>query len=190
MKKKVRINKLKLKNNVKYALLVLILLVGIIVFPSTLSRFQSNGNSDVKVDVAFSLLQTDELIETVALDEILPDGKTHEYKFSVKNYDDDGKRLDINLKYSITFKTTTNLPIKYELYDGNDKKLDVDFQIIQDEDGTYFNVFTTDEVIATYKEDVIETYTIKYSLDSIYNDASYQDMIELLSIEINVEQIM
>ena len=120
MKKKVRINSLKLKNNIKYALLVLILLIGIIVFPSTLSRFQARGDSDVKVDVAFSLLQTEELVKTVALDEILPDGKVNDYKFSVMNYDSEGNRLDINVKYTITFKTTTNLPIKYELYDSND----------------------------------------------------------------------
>lgn len=187
--KKIRINKLKLKNNVKYALILSILLVAVVFFPSTLSKFQSNGSGDAKIDLAFSLLETDELVETISLTEILPDGKQYEYTFSVSNYNEE-KRIDVNIQYDITIRTTTNLPIEYEIYDSEGNKINTDFEIIKDEDGTYFNVLKTDKRIVTYEEDSIEMYTLKYSLDSVYNDSSYQDIIELITVEINAEQVM
>lgn len=190
MKKKIKINNYKLKKNVKYALIILIFIIGVVVFPSTLSRFQSKGQSSAEVDLAFSLLQTEELETSIALDDVLPDGSTHEYSFSVMNYDKDGNRIDVNLYYDITIKVTTNLPIKYELYDSNNNKIDVDLETIQDADGTYFSIFKTNKKLVTYEKDSIETYTIKYSLDSIYNDSDYQDIVELLSIEINAEQVL
>lgn len=188
--KKVKINSKKLKRNIIYIGIISIFLVAIIIFPSTLSRFQSKGNGEAKVDLAFSLLDTDELTSDIKLEDVLPDGKIHEYSFSIKNYDDEGNRIDVILEYDITMKVTTNLPIKYNLYDSEGNLMDISLETIKDDDGTYFNVYKTDKRVATYKEDTIETYTIKYSLDSIYSDYKYQDIMELLSIEINVKQIV
>lgn len=188
--KKVKINKKKLEKNVLYIGVIVIFVVAIVLFPSTLSRFQSIGDSEAKVDMAFSLLNTDELVEDIELEDVLPDGKIHEYTFAVKNYDDEGNRIDVILEYDITMKVTTNLPIKYSLYDNDGKLMETSLETIKDEDGTYFNVYKTNKRVATYKEDTIESYTIKYSLDSIYDDEEYQDIIELLSIEINVKQIV
>ena len=188
--KKVRINSKKLKRNIICVSIIVVFVVAVIIFPSTLSRFQSKGNGEAKVDLAFSLINTDELVSDIELENVLPDNKVHEYSFSVKNYDDEGNRIDVILEYDITMKVTTNLPIEYSLYDSEGNLMDTSLETIQDEDGTYFNVYKTDKKIATYKEDTIETYTIKYSLDSVYSDYNYQDIIELLSVEINVKQIV
>lgn len=188
--KKVKINSKKLKKNILFVGIAIIFVVAIIIFPSTLSRFQTSGEGEAKFDMAFSLLNTDELVTDVELENVLPDGKVYEYTFAVKNYDDEGNRIDVILEYDITMKTTTNLPIKYEVYDNNGNLMQMSLETIKDSDGTYFNVYNTEKRVATYKKDTIESYTIKYSLDSSYDDESFQDIIELLSIEINVKQIV
>lgn len=189
-RKKLTINRKKLWHLSKYVMVLILVVVAVTIFPSTLSKYSSHGGSNAKVDVAFSLLDTKGLSDTVVLDEILPNDDYDSYSFSVSNYDEEGNRIDVNLNYTITIRTTTNLPIVYEIYDDKGVKLDVKSEIIEDEFGTPFLTMVTDKSIMTFDKDMIKKYTIKYKLSSEYKDASYQNIIEMISISIDAEQIV
>lgn len=187
MKKKIKINKIKLK---KISIILgIILLVGgvMLFFPTTLSKYSSKATGNAKIDIVFSLLDTEALSQTITLDEIIPDDKFHTKTFAVKNYQDD-YRIDINMIYNVVIKATTNLPIVYELYDENNLLISDNNEIITDEYGTIFYTITSKEKLFTHKKDDRDLYTIKYKLGSTYNEEEYQDIIELLSIEINAKQ--
>lgn len=190
MKKKLRFNGLKFKKSIKYIFVFILVMISILIFPSTLSRYVSFGNGEANIDVAFSLLQTEDLTEYVELDDISPDGEYREYTIAVMNYDEDGNRIDVNMRYSINIKTTTNLPIDYVIVDdtGNGKELTGVLET--DEYGTIFNTYDCGNFVATYESDTIQKYTIKYKLDNKYNTSDYQDVSEMIVVSIEAEQIV
>lgn len=178
----------KLKYNIILLLVFGIAISGLIFFSKSLGMYVATGESEMNVDLAFSLLQTDELERDIELDEIQPDSKEHTYTFSVANYKED-QLIDVNMEYTLKVIATTNLPITYELYDLDGNKIKSTAEYIKDEHDTVFYTITSDSYKMNYSNKKIDMFQLKYSLDSKYDSSDYQDIIELLTVKIEAKQV-
>ena len=189
------IDKKKFFSYMKTNILCLTFLIIILNIPSTLSKYTSNSSSDVKTDVAFYIVKTDYKTEEILLDEIVPREEPYVYTFEVSN--NDGKnRTETNLSYDLSIRTTTNLPLEYELYLNEDYK-DSGARTIftsdnteQDSDSTYFRNFKTDTKYFSYLYDEKNTYQLVVRFPKDYIDYKYQDIYESIEITIKSKQIV
>ena len=116
--------------------------------------------------------------------------------FSIANHNG-SNRLEVDAIYELKIVTTTNLPLTYKLYkneDYNDANatnlLEGTMDLpVQDEDGTYFRTITTDKITLKYTEGKTNLYQKVVYFPENYNQENYQDIIELIEINVNGKQV-
>lgn len=188
-------NHKKFKTIVFTSLLLVLLLISIFLIPTTFSKYVSETSSDAEALVAFYMLKTDYRTDVVLLEEIAPRNDPYTYTFTVSNYEGT-KRAETNLKYDLTIRTTTNLPLQYELYinsvytDANAENAITHSEVIQDDDGTYFNKFTTDTEYFNYAYNGLNTYQLVVYFPATCVDEMYQDIVDSIEITVKSEQII
>ena len=100
------------------------------------------------------------------------------------------------MEYDLTIRTTTNLPIEYELYKNeqytNDAAQSIikSDDIVQDDDNTYFRVITTETETFSYNEAKKNIYQLVVRFPAKYNTINYQDIIEAIEITVDSKQII
>ena len=178
----------------KLVILVLCLLIIARIFVLVLSKYESISDSYANVDIAFYLLKEDYKTMTVNLAELLPRNNAYVFDFSIGN--EDGIEIaDVDLEYELTLRTTTNLPLTYELYMNEEYTDAIATNIIKenniekDEQGTYFRTMTTEKVKLSYKEAVTNLYQLVVYFAVNYNQEIYQDVIELLELKVDAKQV-
>ena len=178
----------------KLTILVLCLLIIARIFVLVLSKYESISNSYANVDIAFYLLKEDYKTMTLNLASLLPQDNAYTFEFSIGNQAGD-EIAEIDLEYELTLRTTTNLPLTYELYmneyytDEGATNIIKDNTVDYDENGTYFRTMTTDKITLSYKEGVTNLYQLVVYFPANYNQEMYQDIIELLEINVNGQQV-
>jgi hypothetical protein len=193
MKGKRRLNResrrRKKKFHRKIILIFILLIILMVVIRNTYSRYSSYGTSAADVDVAFYFVKGETLSEDIVLDEIAP-GNSYTYTFSVAN-NNGIQRTETALKYTITIKATTNLPLTYKLYvnDGNENIIE-EYEITKDEDETYFKTMKSAEKTFGFKENEEDTYKLEITFPEEYNSMEYQGTIEYLEMKIDAQQIV
>ena len=191
MKKKNEVRKRIIK--LLILVFVLILLIKMITF--TYSKYESRANTKPNIIVAFYVLNKDYQSMNLNLDELFPREEPYIYTFSISNTKGQ-KRCQTDLEYELSIKTTTNLPITYELYknqnynDDNATSIKKTDEIIQDEDGTYFRIITTETESFSFREDETNIYQLVVHFPQEYNTINYQDIIEGIEITVNSKQII
>ena len=191
MKKKNEVRKLIIK--LLILVFVLILLIKMISF--TYSKYESRAHTKPNIIVAFYVLNKDYQSMNLNLDELFPREEPYIYTFSISNTKGQ-KRCQTDLEYELSIKTTTNLPITYELYknqnynDDNATSIKKTDEIIQDEDGTYFRIITTETESFSFREDETNIYQLVVHFPQEYNTINYQDIIEGIEITVNSKQII
>lgn len=189
------IDKKKFISCMKINVLFLVLLIVLLNIPSTLSRYTSSSSSDVETDVAFYVLKSDYQTENILLDEIVPRDDPYVYNFSVAN-NDGTNRLETNLSYDLSIRTTTNLPLEYELYLNEDytssgaSSIFVSDNTVLDSDSTYFRNFTTDTKYFSYLYDEVNNYQLVVYFPREYIDYKYQDIYESIEITLKSKQVI
>lgn len=189
---------MKNKNNKRMFLKVLIIVLGIIVatrlFVLILAKYESISNSKANVDVAFYVLNDDYKTMTTNLDALEPRDDAYIYNFSIGNENGEQK-AEVDLEYELSIRTTTNLPLTYQLYMNQDYK-DKDSQniiteneITLDEQGTYFRHIKTEKVNLTYRKATTNLYQLVVYFPKNYNTENYQNIIELIEITVNAHQV-
>ena len=159
-----------------------------------LSKYDSIANSYANVEVAFFLLKEDYKTMTINLSELLPQENAYVFEFSIGN-EDGIKRAEVDLEYELELRTTTNLPLVFELYMNESHNDDGATNIIKankvelDEQGTYFRTMTTEKIHLTYKEGKTNLYQLVVNFSGKYNQEKYQDIIELLEINVRAQQV-
>lgn len=180
-----------------YAKLIILILCFLIIariFVLVLSKYESISNSYANVDIAFYLLKEDYKTMTINLASILPQDNKYIFDFSIGNQDSE-EVAEIDLEYELMLRTTTNLPLIYELYmneqytDEGATNIIVENTTNYDEYGTYFRTMTTEKVILPYTEGKTNLYQLVITFPANYNEEIYQDIIELLEITVNAEQV-
>lgn len=186
MSRKKRTNKIYNKIILIFGLIIILILT----LKGTLAKYSSSGKSSANVDVAFYLLKEQELSETIALEEMEPSDNVYTYTFSIANNDGEN-RTETSLKYTISIRMTTNLPLTYNLYmnNGTDNLLE-GYKTEQDEHGTYFKEITSSENTFGFTQDEQNTYKLEIRFPKEYNSVEYQGIIEALEIKVNSEQVI
>lgn len=190
-----QVNKKRFRLMMSISFLSLLLIISIFSVPTTLSKYESTTSSTAHAQVAFYLLKTTYSTEAILLEEIAPRNNPYTYTFTVSN-NDGTNRTETNLQYDLTIRTTTNLPLTYELYlnsvytDANPENAITDDDVIQDSDGTYFNVFTTDTQYFSYSYNETNTYQLVVYFPSTYVDEMYQDIVDSIEITVDSKQII
>ena len=178
----------------KVVFLFIALLFMLFVFPYTYSRYESMSSSEISSSVAYYILDTNPISENIRLDNIVPASSPYVFNFTVSNFDGDN-RLETILGYDLKIRTTTNLPLVYELYMNEDYENPsatqiVNKEIVQDEDGTYFRVFNTPRTYFNYFYDEINEYTLVIYFPTEYKTYNYQGVIDSIELSIDSEQII
>lgn len=179
---------------IKLVILVLSLLIVARIFVLVLSKYESISNSYANVDIAFYLLKEDYKTMTTNLDSLLPRDGKYVYEFSIGNQE--GNQIaEVDLEYELTLRTTTNLPLTYELYMNEQYNTESATNIIKentvevDEYGTYFRTIKTDKTTLSYKQGKTNLYQLVINFPANYSEEIYQDIIELLEITVNAQQV-
>lgn len=178
-------------------LIILIICVILVarIFALVLSRYESNTNSNANVDIAFYLLKEDYKQMTLNLGTILPKNEKYVYTFSIGN-EEGSKVAEVDLRYNLKIRTTTNLPLTYELYrdqdydNPNSANIIRTNEVTKDEDGTSFRNIGIDEVLLRYKEPETNTYYLVVNFPENYNEKTYQDIIEMIEISVDAKQVI
>ena len=183
-------NKLK-RMYIKLVILILCFLVFLRIVVLVLSKYESEAKTTANIDIAFYLLSEDYKSMSLNLASIIPQEDAYSYTFSIGNIENE-ETADVDLIYELTIRTTTNLPLTYELYkiEGTEKiNVITNNTIEKDEDGTYFRKITTEDENLYYKEPKTNLYEINIHFPEDYNSINYQNIIELLEINVNSHQV-
>ena len=189
------LNKKRFKSIAFGSLMIVLLVVTIFLIPTTLSRYSTSTDSSAETQVAFYLLKATYQTSTVLLEEITPRNTPYTYSFAISNTNGTN-RAETNLQYDLSIRTTTNLPLTYELYlnsvytDNNADEIITSSTTTQDDDGTYFNIFSTDTEYFSHQYNQTNNYQLVVYFPSNYVDEMYQDIIELIEIRIESQQVL
>lgn len=190
----------KIENSVmshlsKILLLLFILVILLVVIPYTYSRYESSATSETKSKIAYYLLETNYMSESINLTNLVPSDEPYIYTFSIAN-NDGTKRLETRLEYDLLIKTTTNLPLTYELYMNEDYALPSSTNIITtqndviDEHGTYFKEIKVAKEYFNFLTDEENNYTLLIYFPKQFISYQYQDVIESIDIIVDSKQLL
>lgn len=209
---------LRVKRRIKLLIAAITLVLLYHVLFSSYSIYESEANSTAAIDVAFFVLDDEYETQVITLEDMNP-GDEQYCNFSIANYmiDENGEKFvsETDMEYELKIRTTTNLPLSYELY----KNQSIDVTGLQniletetvfnysDEDSTIFKRLVQSTLSAEEKEEGItdkgtflysanegngisNTYILKVSLPESCNSADYQNIIECIEITVDARQIL
>lgn len=179
--------------------LIILLLIAIIIFAinqirKTLAKYQTEGDAQRDVDVAFWIVDNSFQTERILVEDIYPRQEPFEYTFTVSNFNQEGQKAETDLEYDITITASTYLPLSYEI--SKDGVICTkDDQLYMDNDNTYYrqiqllakdNDFSMDSNI-----NETDTLVMKITFPEEYSSNSeYADLIEDIKIELSAKQII
>lgn len=179
------------KTKIGIIILIFVLFVlGCSLLNETLAKFESEVSGNVIGNIAFYVIDSEFQNEEIKLGEIEPSNQEYIYEFSVANFNDK-KRLETNAEYNVIVRTTTNLNLEYRLLKNNENNdAFITKELIQDEDGMYYNIMKTDIELFGFKNNQINEYELRIKFPNEYNNFDYQDIIESIEIIILSKQII
>ena len=159
------------------------------------ASFQSTAKLSLDIQTAMYVVDVGEMSFNIDLDRIVPSDDPYIYTFSISNFDLE-KRTDVDLEYTLSIQTTTNLPLKYRLYydDYNlaEKGIISSSELRQDEDDSWYNYFDINQKYEfTYKENQTNIYYLVIDFPVNYKDTiEYSDAVENIQVIIDSKQII
>lgn len=184
------INKTKFLFFFKYIAILILVVFIINIIGITYSKYSSSAEGNAAANIAFFIVDVGTYENTISLNDLVPSNTDYIYKFNVNNFKN-GKRTNVKLDYSIEFITTTNLPLTYKIYRGeNSSNIITNSEIIKDGD-MYFNKLNTNEVGSfSYEENQTDVYTlvVNFPIENNNKPDEYQGLIDSFMIKINAKQ--
>ena len=207
MAKKIKIlNKFK-KENIPYfeekkrfliVILVMFLLIVIAIrlLQIAYAAYESQAKLNANINQALYILEAGGMDFNIDLDKIEPSPDPYIYKFSISNFEGN-RHSDVDIEYQINLTTTTNLPLRYELYrnENYDEATATDLfenaTIKQDIDGAWYNYLEgTEKYLFPYTEDMTDIYTLViYFPEENKTTTDYADNLENIEVEIKSNQV-
>ena len=167
------VKKNKVKKNVKTFLAIYVFLVLVFLVNYTFSRYITATYGSGSIGIATPVLSLENNGLTFELEDMWP-GEYREIEFAVSNIEK-GQKNEVLLDYYFIIKIDSKIPLKFELYDENDKKLNIDTNGKTNEENMKMD----------YKNEITKNYKLKIIWDEEYNDYNYADE----SITINLELV-
>lgn len=184
----------KTKRMLKAALIfVFILLLGFF-FAQSYAKYESTAKLSTNVDKAIYLLKDQKLTFNIDPNAIVPSDTAYTYTFTVSNHNGEING-DMNLKYYIQLKTTTNLPITVKLvrnqqYSSSATNIAQGFQLKQDEDGAWYKLYNPSPTYEfQYSSPRTDTYVLAVEYPAVYKTyLNYTGVPENIEVAIYSEQ--
>ena len=160
------------------------------------ARYETNAKLKADVQKALYIFEDEKLEFNLKTEGIVPSNVPYVYKFSVSNFKGT-KTSEIDIEYTVTVKTTTNLPINVQIF-----KLDASANpgpslvtgavVKQDEDGSYYRVYkvpTTYEML--FANRVTDYFQIEITFPESYkNSMTYENAIENVDVILESKQMI
>ena len=177
--------------------LLLLLYLAFSLFIKAFSSYQSNARLSANIDKALYIFEGEKLSFNIDPEKIVPSDKPYSYKFTLANFTD-SKMSDMDIEYTISIKTTTNLPITLKLYrnelptDSGAVNLLSSYSNKQDKNNAWYKVYdATPKYTMKYTESVTDTYTLVVDFPKEYAvDTTYAEKLEYINITINSRQVV
>ena len=184
----------KVKRLAKISLaLILVLLLGFF-FAQSYARYESSVKLSSNIDRAVYLLKDGKMTFNIDPDAIVPRSTPYTYTFTVANHNGSIEG-DMNLKYYVQLKTTTNLPITVKLYrneqySSSATNIAEGFDLVQDEDGAWYKLYTkSPEYQFQYNVQREDTYVLVVEYPEVYKShLVYSGVPENIEVAIYSEQ--
>ena len=163
------------------------------VMGETYTRYESEVDLSAEAATAFFVVDQGTYESSISLSGLIPSTQPLYYRFYVSNYDENNRKTNVDLTYTIKFETTTNLPLQYEIirnetYSGPHTNIIQNSSVRQDDNGVYYNVFTNNNTYSFgHSQKELDEYILKVVFPESYKDYPdlYQGVIELFSIIID-----
>ncbi len=172
------------------ATLVIILgLLLLLLLRHSFASFESSGEGSAKASVAFFAISAGTQSKSLKLSDVKPDGNDNFYYIDVSNFKDN-KVSEVDLDYSLSIRTTTNIPVNYSLFlNDSTENIIGNKEVITDKDGMYFFKFSIPASSFSKGVKKTDTYKLVINFPSEYNDDMYQSMIDNVEISLNAKQV-
>lgn len=112
-------------------------------------------------------------------------GQSEEYEFSISN-SSNYVRSDVTVLYQLTVLTPHFTPLVIELYKGEDLIMSCDETYSRNSNNELVCNSPTQELSHTL--DVLDSYKLKVTFDSDYDDEEYSNLIDYINLEIRSYQ--
>lgn len=176
--------------------LFLLIILAIKLFQIAYASYESEAKLNANINKALYILEEGGMDFNIDLNKIEPSDKPYVYKFSISNYKGN-KHSQVDIEYKIDFKTTTNLPLTYELYRNENydaagaTDLFDEAKVTQDVDGAWYNTLEGKEkYVLPYTEDKTDIYTLVVHFPKEYKtNTEYADSIENIEVAIKSNQV-
>lgn len=185
---------LRIKRRFKLLLSVLIILILYKIIFSSYSLYESEASSDADANVAYFILNDEyQTSQVIALDSMNP-GDSQDFIFHISNYREnesgDEEISEVDLEYTLKIRTTTNLPLEYELTRSQSAGEEETFELVTDDDGTYFKKLLEESGSFRCDQGYTNTYTLRITFPEEMNNVKYQNIIECIEVSIDAKQII
>ena len=182
------INRKKFKIFNKITLLTFAILFTFVLMNKVFSVFYSDSTGVIGSKIAFYVVDAVPQTQQIKIGEIQPDGQTFRYSVDVSNFKN-GKTSEIDMDYTLQVVTTTNIPVTFALYKGNDNTNIIGTkEVITDSNGMYFFKYNPQVGSFVHGVQKTDTFTLEIVFPVTYNSAEYQDLIETIEITVDVNQ--
>lgn len=187
-----------MKDFKRYGLFSVLLLATMIAFGNlkfTQARYESNTLVNITPTIAFFIVDVQSQSGQIKLDNMVPSTTPYLYQFNVSNFDTTNKKANVDLTYSIELITTTNIPLNYKIYKGNNMTQDVidSDTTTTDANGVYYRHLVINGASVmnrnTRQTDVY-TLWVEFPEQLKNSPAAYSGIIELVDVKINAEQVV
>ena len=183
----------------RYTIFSILLIITILVvgaFNMSLARYETNTAVNVSPTLAFFVVDVRSQTGQIELASMVPSSTPYLYSFTVSNYDSNlNKKANVDLTYSIEIITTTNMPLNFKIFKGENLTQDeIDSDTIStDSNGVYYRHLVINDV-STFRYNTVstDTYTLWVEFPLSYRDYpdDYSGIIDLVDIKINAEQVV
>ena len=177
-----------------FSILLIITLISLGSFNFTQARYESNVAVNTRPNLAFFIVDVSNTTGHIKLDGIVPRSEPYTFTFEVSNFTSQ-KHANVDLTYSIEIVTTTNMPLNFRIFKGNnmtDNEIDSD-TITTDSNGVYYRHLVINDVsVMNYNTNCTDTYVlwVEFPTTNMDYPDSYAGIIDLVDIKINAEQVV
>ena len=177
-----------------FSILVIVTLISIRTLNFTQARYESSVVSNVSPTLAFFVVGVESTSGQIKLAGMVPRTEPYLYSFEVSNFSGT-ERANVDLTYSIEIITTTNMPLNFRIYKGdNTTNNEVDSDTTTtDANGVYYRHLVINDVSTmNYNTPTTDRYTLWVEFPRSYMNypAEYAGIIDLVDIKINAEQVV
>ena len=196
-----------------YIFFTILFIVTIVVLGTakfTQARYESDAVITAAPSLAFFIVDVQSQTGQIRLEDMVPRASPYTYVFNVSNFKD-GRRANVDLTYSIEIITTTNMPLKFKLYKGNNLTTDIidSSTLTTDDNGVYYrHLVVNGASTMNYSTNHTDVYTLSVEFPIgpstsqspsptpptptpyTHNPDAYAGVIDLVDIKIDAEQVV